>query len=414
MINKIEEFLKSNIYGCLIFCALLLFMMSHPQRSLDVDCLCSFTIDYKTGFGGRKLVASIVSLFFNPINHSRLLKLIYLLSILGCFFFSFCCNIFIKKAKTYGFDDYISSIYLVTLYIMCPASILFLLVFPNFGRLDLILYLSCLVFCFLFYHREKNRLIYFLSVASLIVLNILSHHIFVVTYLSFFVSMFIYDIWSKGFNKKLFAAYFILGIITIATFLSVILFSSMNVTLNEATHYHPNIELNRKFVWFIYYAHIPEHIQLYVLPNLKKLVIGFILTIFFLLPLIGFVVKIWKNTLKEQESTSKNLFWTMQSSFLLFVPAFCITVDHARWFSSYIFLQFLLLAYFSFDKNSLYSNIGKTISIFIQRHIFLAALLIIYCSLLGLFGSDRTFECGEFILDKIHIYKNIIQLPVGI
>jgi len=389
-------------------------MITHPQRSLDVDCLCSFTIDYKTGFGGRKLIASIVSLFFNTINQGRLLKLVYLISVIGCALFAFCCNIFIKKAKCQGEEHYLSSIYLVTLYILCPASIFFLLTYPNFGRLDLFLYLSCLLFCFLFYNREKNRVAYFICVSALIIFNVLSHHIFVVTYLPFFVSLFIYDIWSKGFNKKLFACYFSLGIITIVTFLSVILFSSMNITLNEATQYHPDIELNRKFVWFIYYAHIQDHINLYVLSNLKKLIAGFILTIIFLLPLIAFGWKIWKEVLKTQDEAGKKLFWSMQAAFLLFIPAFCITVDHARWFAAYIFLQFLLIAYFSFDQDSLYSNINKAISVFIKKYTFLAASLVIYCSLLGLFGSDRTFECGEFILDKMHIYKHIVQLPIGI
>jgi len=236
----------------------------------------------------------------------------------------------------------------------------------------------------------------------------------VVTYLPFFAALFIYDIWSNGFCKKWFICHFFIGIIALATFLSIIQFSNMNITLEEATHYHPDIELNKKFVWFIYYAQITDHIRLYVLSNLKKLIVGFFLTVIFLLPLIAFGLKIWKEELKTQSKIGKNMFWGMQATFLLFIPSFCITVDHARWFAAYVFLQFLLIAYFSFDKESKYSNISKTISLFVKKHTFLAATLIIYCSLLGLFGSDRTFECGELILDKLHIYKHIVQLPTSI
>ena len=411
---KIKEFLQSNAYGIVIFLLLVIYLLSHPQKSLDVDCLCSFTIDYQTGFGGRKLIASIVSLFFSNINPGRLLKLVYLISIVGCLLFSYCCNLFIKKLKHRSREANIASVYLTTLYLACPASILFLLKFPNFGRLDLFLYLSCLLFCFLFYHRDRNRLAYFICVALLLVFNVLSHHIFVVTYMPFFVALFIYDIWAKGFNRKLFFYHAILAVIVITSFLSIILFSSMNISLDEATHYHPAVELSRKFVWFIYYAHISDHVQIYVLSNLRKLIAGFCLTILFLLPMILLGWKIWRDTLKEQDKQARYIFWAMQASFLLLIPAFCITVDHARWFAALVYSQFLLIAYFSFEEDSLYSNIGETLGLFVKRHIFLAACLIVYCSLLGLFGSDRTFACGEFILDKLHIYKVVVQPPIGV
>ena len=411
---KIKEFFQTNAYGIAIFLLLAIYLISHPQQSLDVDCLCSFTIDYKTGFGGRKLIASIVSLFFGNINPRRLLKLVYLISIAGCILFSYCCNLYIKQLKHRSREANIASVYLTTLYLVCPASILFLLKFPNFGRLDLFLYLSCLLFCFLFYHRDRNRLAYFICVALLLVFNVLSHHIFVVTYMPFFVALFIYDIWAKGFNRRLFFFHAILAIIVIATFLSIILFSSMNISLDEATRYQPAVELSRKFVWFIYYANISDHVQIYVLSNLRKLIAGFCLTIFFLLPMILLGWKIWRDTLKKQDKQARYIFWAMQASFLLLIPAFCITVDHARWFAALVFSQFLLIAYFSFEEDSLYSHIGETLGLFVKRHIFLAACLIIYCSLLCLFGSDRTFACGEFILDKLHIYKVVVQPPIGV
>lgn len=412
--TKFKEFLLNNAYGLLILGIIILYMLSHPQRTLDVDCICSFTIDYRTGFGGRKLIASIVSFFISNFNLSRLLKIVYLITIIGCVFFAYCCNLFIRKTNRLGENYRLASIYLLTLYMMCPASLFFLLVFPNFGRLDFFLYLSCLLFCILFYHRKENRPIYFLCVATLIVINILSHHIFVATYLSFFVALFIYDIWEKGFNKNLFSCYFVLALITVATFLSIFLFSSMKISLEEATQYHPNLELSKKFVWFIYYAHIADHFNLYVLSNAKKLLAIFILTILFLLPLFIFGRKIWKITIDAQDKYSRNLFWGMQSAFLLFIPAFCITVDYARWFAAFIFIQFLLIAYFMFDKDSLYSNIGESLGLYVKKHTYYCAFLIIYCSLLGYFGSDRTFECGEFILEKMHIYKSIVQLPAEI
>ena len=73
--NKLKEHFLSNRYGWAIFLILMVFMISNPQRTLDVDCICSYTIDYHTGFGGRKLVASVLSLFTTLINPSRLMKL---------------------------------------------------------------------------------------------------------------------------------------------------------------------------------------------------------------------------------------------------------------------------------------------------------------------------------------------------
>jgi hypothetical protein len=155
-------------------------------------------------------------------------------------------------------------------------------------------------------------------------------------------------------------------------------------------------------------------VQIYILSNLRKLVAGFCLTILFLLPLILLGWKVWREALKGQCKQNRILFIAMQMAFLLLIPAFCITVDHARWFAAFLFSQFLLIAYFSFDEDSLYSHIGETLGLFVKRHIFLAAFLVVYCSLLGLFGSDRTFECGEFFLDKLHIYKVVVQPPIGV
>ncbi len=412
--NRIKEYFHSNYYGFTIFGLLIIFMISNPQEELDDDCLCSFGLNYHTGFGGRMLIASIVTSILDIMNPARVLKLVYISAVIGCGLYSYCCNIFIKKMKAQSWNSYLSSIYMVTLYTICPASIMFLLQYPNFGRLDFFLYFSCFLFCFLFYKRNSNRIVYFILLTILMVCDVLTHHIFVATYMSFFVALFIYDIWNKGFDKKLFFCYVILGTIVSATFLSIILFSSMNITLDEAVIYHPNMELNKKFVWFIYYASISDHINLYVLSNLNKLIAEFILFIIFLIPLIIFGSKIWKENLKSKDKKGKNLFWYMQSAFLLFIPAFCITVDQARWFAAFIFLQFLLIAYFAFDKDSLYSNISETMGLFIKNNAFLVAALVVYCSLLGIFGSDRTFECGEFILELLDIKKQIVQLPIGV
>ena len=410
--NKLKDYFLSNRYGWAIFLILMVFMMSNPQRTLDVDCLCSYTIDYHTGFGGRKLIASMVSLFTTVLNPSRLLKLVTLISIVACAFFSYCCNIFIKSQTCRGRIFQLSSVYLTTLYLLCPASIFFLLKYPNFGRLDIFLYLACLLFCFLFYHRERNRLFYFMSVAVLMVLCILAHHIFILTYMPFFVALFIYDIWGKGFDRKLFFCHAGLGIVVIASFLSIFLFSSMNISLDEAIVYRPDVELSRKFVWFIYYAHIPDHVHFYVMANIRKLVAVFFLTLLFLAPLFYLGWKVWRDTLLGMDRRTRSLFWAMQASFLLLVPAFCIAVDHARWFAAFLFSQFLLIAYFSFDRHSLYANVAETMGNFVRRHLFFAACLVIYCSLLGRFGSDNALMCIEFILDKLHIYKVVVEPPI--
>ena len=42
--TKFKEFLLNNAYGLLILGIIILYMLSHPQRTLDVDCVCSFTI----------------------------------------------------------------------------------------------------------------------------------------------------------------------------------------------------------------------------------------------------------------------------------------------------------------------------------------------------------------------------------
>lgn len=411
--NIISNSIKANRYGIVIFCILLFFILSNSKDSIDQDVLCSYVIDYKTGYGGRKLIATIINVIFGAPGIGKIRACIFAISTIFCAIFAWLCNRFIISMKKRNESAYFTSLYTVALYLVCPASLMFLLRYPNLGRPDFYLYAICLIFSILFYNRNKNRVLYFCFVAILMIIAILTHHVFVASYMSFFVALFIYDIWSEGFNKKIFAYHVVLGITTAAVFLSILMFSSMNLKLDEATHYNPNIDLNRKFVCFVYFANITDNIELYVIPKLPRLIAGFLLTVLFLSPLYYAIWKIWKDTYKSlKNSASKKLLIGIQSAFLLFIPAFCITVDYPRWFGASLFLQFLLLAYFAYDKSSLYNGIGEIIFANLKKYTFFAIFLLVYCSLLEYFYSDTYFRIVELIMEKMHIYRVTTLLPL--
>lgn len=408
-----KQFLRNNQYGLAVFGILVIFMLTHHQWKLDVDCLCSYTIGYDTGFGGRKLIASLASLLYSTPTLGRLLTLNYVIATVACAMLALLCNQFIKQVSARGHqEEKLSAVYLTALYMACPASLMFLLQFPNFGRLDLYLYMACLLFALLFYHRQRNRGLYYVLTALLLVFCILTHHIFVATYLPFFAALFIYDIWGEGFNAKRLTCYVVLGVIAVATFLAVLLGSTMNVTLDEALALHPNVTLSRKFVGFIYYCQISDHIQQYVIPYLPKSIASFVLTTAFLSPLLYGAWRVWRNTMASQTKAQRNVFVGMQCAFLLLIPAFVITVDYSRWFAAFVFQEILLMAYLIYDSHTPYAQVGEVLGRMVKSHAFCALILIVFVAALGLFGSDRSFECAEYIMSRLHIMEPDVVLPL--
>ena len=410
--NKIKEYFRAYSYGIIIFFILIFFIISHFGRPIDQDVVPAYVIDYNTGFGGRKLLATIFNLLFGFRGMAAIKSFIFAVSVVICLLFASLCNSFIVAMKSRSTGHYLAALYLTALYLLCPASIMFLLKAPNYGRPDICLYASCLLFATLFYYRKWNRFVYFCVVSLIMIAAILTTHVFVATYMTFFITMFVYDIWSKVFDKKVFFCYFFLGLVVSAVVLFILLFSSMNLPLDEAIHYNPHLVLNRKMVCFGYYAGIANAINYYVLPKLPRLATGFLLSVLFLTPLFVALYKIWSDTFRFLNlKTDKYLLIAMQCSFLLFIPAFCIAVDYPRWFGSFIFIQFLLIAYFAFDQTSLFGCIGDILIANLRHYVVYATFLLIYCSILEYFYSDLYFKVIELIIDYLNIVKPETLLP---
>lgn len=408
----LHKFFQKYRYGLSIFFILVIFLISKSLHSLDEDIIISYVIDYKTGFGPRKLMASILSMLFGVPTMGQIRAFAFTISTIACLLFSWLCNTFLAKMKDTNTESFISVLYLIALYLICPASLLFLLQYPNVGRLDIVLYCLCLLFCVLFYYRNNNRVLYYCGTTILLIIGILTHHIFVATYMTFMVALFVYDIWETSFNKKRFLAYLAVGIISSTTLASMLIFSSMNMPLDDATHYNPHFELSRKFVCFGYYAHIFDHFEQYFLPKWHRLAAGFTLTTIFLAPLFLAFCKIWKDLISTlNDKRQGRLLVCMHCSFLLFIPAFCITVDYLRWFGAFIFLQILLLSYFSYDTNNKYNNIRIVIFKNLKQHLFFATFLLIYLAAFKYFTSDTYFDIVEFIMEKLHIQRVSTLLP---
>lgn len=411
--SKLNRFFARYQYGLALFFVLCVFLINNNGQQIDEDSLCAYVIGYNTGFGGRKLVGTVVNYIFQTPTIGRICNVVNVINITVCFLFSLLCNNYLQVMRKYGEGHFAAALYLVALYMLCPAAIMFLLVFPNYGRLDILLYLACLVFCVCFKARNNNRLMYFVVISILICLCILAHHIFVTTYFSFFVALAIYDIWGKGFNKYLFRAYTVIGLLCIALFFIIIKMSTMNVPLDAATHLAPNIELSRKFVCFGYYAHITDHIEQYILTKYPRLIAGFTFTTILLAPLFFAFSMIWRRLyLLVETRDAKILIRGMLCAFLLFVPAFFVTVDYPRWFGAFIFTQFLLIAYLTCYGENEFEKMKDIIISLLSKHKFYATALLLYCSLFGYFYSDTYFACVESLIEELGIHRVTTLLPL--
>ena len=135
--NKIKEYFRAYSYGIIIFFILIFFIISHFGRPIDQDVVPAYVIDYNTGFGGRKLLATIFNLLFGFRGMAAIKSFIFAVSVVICLLFASLCNSFIVAMKSRSTGHYLAALYLTALYLLCPASIMFLLKAPNYGRPDI-------------------------------------------------------------------------------------------------------------------------------------------------------------------------------------------------------------------------------------------------------------------------------------
>lgn len=364
-----------------VFITIIMTMLSNIALSIPHWNFLTFVIDYNTGFGGRKLIGTVVSTIlggFVSIKSVIILMLSFIIIIVSVL--SLLIGAFIKRLKSYGHGHYLFSIYTFALYLFCPASLLFLVNSSNMGRMDG--FIIILLFLFIpFYVRNKYK---YSLVLLLSILSMLIHPIFACTYFAFYMAIMIYDSWSAGVDKRKVFVSLSICVILFVFFYFIQLAPKNVVNVDEAFAYlqsRTDYPLNKSSLYYEYYAPMNIHLQDWAIPNYLHSIVGLVLCLIFLSPVFLFFYVFWKGCIKESESKErKRVFIMMNASFLIMIPAFVVTVDYARWMASYIICQFALIGILTYLGDKFALNSSLNIYRRIRKYPVAAILILLYLS----------------------------------
>lgn len=406
--KKILDFCEQ--YSVQIF----VFLMCIPAllniRTGDINSYHTFFyfIDYSTGFGGKKLLGEICSLWFpKVVGKQHLLPLITTVLFLMVALFAWFCG----KCLSRNQQNKRPLILFIAIYLLSPFSFL---VFVNMiSRVDFYLATATLLFLYLFICHH-GKWYYYLLTLIIICLACLLHHIFCNIFFPLFFALFIYDLFSDTIHvTKKVACYFAISLIVSLLFFYIVLFSTMNIDFESLYSYlqgrstDSTSALSLKApLYYEFYAKLPEHYIAYVQPVLKYNIARFILTIIVLSPLLLLFWVPWILAIRHSADKREKWCYILMQLFihLIILPAYLMAIDYDRWNCAYCFTQFcLILVLYYLEEKTFVEQVDKIICL-LKQHFVIVLLMIIYISSIDLPNGNSTLSIVDKICNKLDLY----------
>lgn len=412
--KKVIDFCEH--YSVQIFVLLMCISALLNIRTGDINSYHTFFyfIDYSTGFGGKKLLGEICSLWFpKEVGKQHLLPLITIVLFLMVALFAWFCG----KCLSRNQNNKQPLLVFIAIYLLSPFSFL---VFVNMiSRVDFYLATATLIFLYLFI-RYRGTWYYYILTLLIICIACLLHHIFCNIFFPLFIALFIYDVFSdtKHVTKKT-ICYLTISLIVSLLFFSIVLFSKMNIDFETLHSYLQERSTDsisalslKAPLYYEFYAKLPEHYIAYVQPVLKYNLARFALTIIILSPLLLLFWIPW--ILAIRHSAGKREKWCyilMQLSIhIIILPAYLMAIDYDRWNCAYCFIQFCLtLILYYFEDKTFVEQVDKLIYV-LKQHLILLLLMIIYISSLDLTSGNSTLAIVDKICNKYGLFWMVNEI----
>lgn len=408
--KKIFVFCERYSVQILIFliCIPALIQIRDINRDVNSFHTIFYVIDYSTGFGGKKLLGELCSLWLpKEVGRQHLLPLIIAINILMVSLFAWFCG----KCLSRDIQTRRALLVFLAIYMLSPFSFTFLI--NLYFHADFYLATATLCYIYLFI-RHRGKWYYYLLTCIILCIACLIHHIFCNIYFPLIFALFIYDVFSgtKHITIKI-VCYLAISLIVSLLFLSIVLFSDMNIAFESLYSYlqeratDSTSALSLKIpLYYEFYAKLPEHYIAYVQPVWKYNIARFVLTIIFLSPLLILFWTPWILAIRYSDNKRERLCYILMqmSMHLIILPAYIMAVDYDRWNCAYCFSQFCLtLLLYYFKTKNFAAQVDRVIHM-LERHFVVVLLIIIYISSLELHNSTL------LIVDKICNKMNLVYV----
>ena len=412
--KKVFNFCESysvQIFVLILCVPALLHMLSGDINSYHIFF---YFIDYSTGFGGKKLLAEICSLWLpKEVERIHILPLIIIVNTLMVGLFAWFCG----KCLSRNPHSKHSLLVFIAIYLLSPFS--FTMLIYMISRVDFYLATTTLVFLHLFLNHRGTWYYYLLTFAILCIACLI-HHIFCNIFFPLVFALFIYDIFSDTrHTTRNIICYSAITLSVSILFFTIILFSSMNLEyeplynqLQERITETTSALSQKNALYYEFYAKLPEHYIAYVQPVWKYNIARFVLTFLFLSPLLLLFWIPWILAIRHaSDRREKMCYILMQTSIhLIFLPAYLMAIDYDRWNCAYCFTQFCLtlLLYYNNTKTFVIQT-EKVIDI-LKKHFVLVLLIMVYISTLEMPMGESTIPIVDNVCHKFGLFWRVNEI----
>lgn len=358
----------------------------------DSVILC-YINDFSTGFGPRKLVASLTSLLFgNFVSYNEIRIMALIVSVALMVLFAILMGSAMRRVEK-GMSH--SFFYLIVLYLSCSFAVTFLYQWKTFGRMEAWHILILILYLLISHKANSNSKPILMLIAC--VISMFVHHMFLSTFLPAYLFLAIYELRKEDFDKGLFIRYVSVFVCVAASFLILHLIKWNELSYNETLTYlnnKTNAEVSDYFLQWIYYEPITNHYDQFVKPFLSYNVSCVVLSLFLFFPLYYVLFKgVRKSIVLAKKSYNNKSLVLYIFACLPMLIAYVTASDFGRWTASHFNCFFLFFIYLIIDNNQTANELLISFGNHIKKHKFFYMVLPLY---LLLFSKNMCKFPGEF------------------
>lgn len=353
----------------------------------------NYFIGYEYGFGGRKLIGTLLGPLMPEMVTAKHIRMFVLPANLLMLFGTAWV---VWRALADRGVQAVPVALLLALYAANPFS-LFAYVHTHLSMCFMETYQLLLVLLWLaLYVKRRSTWYYYLATPLVAILGCLIHHTFCCTLLPLMIGLVLFDTFQNGrLHRGRGTFYAVSLLLLLALFVALWLFSGMNIGQEElyariAARANQDVLPDRDGLRMLYFLSNAENSAgAFTAARAWQFAVELLL----MLPLMALLASPWVVAARQTYDRIERLrYWLPLAAQLLVVPVFFMATDYSRWWVCWTFsLAMMPMAAFATGDKGM-SVALQTLWQWMKRRWYLPLMLAIY--LMQLHNSDRQFFDG--------------------
>lgn len=341
--------------------------------------IVNYFVGYETGFGGRKLIGTLMRLILPNYVDLYHLRLVFCgINIMMVALFVLFVGKKIKIIKSRGCVMWAT----LLLYLVSPFSLIHWMS-SGLSVCFMETYMIVLTLIWLLlYEKYRNTWGYYIATFIIAIVCCLIHHTFCCTFFPILVALFTYDILDNAFSWKKTFIYVSICFSMVVLLIILWKFSTMNVDIETLSQ---NIMKRTSPDVFSKGKDTPSLILLYYLSNSENMAQAFLhtpwrfhelsISVVLLAPIFYLFYAPWIIAFKKSMASSNRYKYLLPPILLTFLtlPIFFVATDYSRWFVAWFFGLFVLSWVTLNQKDYIFA---KSVKQLYSNHWFVACIII--------------------------------------